>query len=152
MTCFICGIAFLASLLVSSVNADDVSTKDLARIQGIWRLASIEVPDHEFPPREQPKNATMTIKGNKMLRSLPDGTAQEYEFKLNASAAPKAIDIHFPGANDKKSKQDVFGVYSLEGDELKMCTGRPSKERPKELKKTEANAVLVFRREKPSEK
>ena len=150
MKCLICGIAFLGSLLVSDATAADATAKDEANIQGVWRLISLDVPEHESPAREQPKSATMTIKGNKMLRRAPDGAMLEYEFKLNGSVTPKAIDIIRHPTNDAESKQIVLGVYSLDGDELKMCSAKPGKERPKELKKSDTNAVLVFRREKPN--
>jgi uncharacterized protein (TIGR03067 family) len=149
MKCFICVISFLGWFLVSDTTQDDATAKDQASIQGVWRLVSLEVPEHEVPPREQPRNATMTIKENTMLNNS-DGNKTEYEFKLNASETPKTIDLSRPGENKKGPRSVLLGVYSLEGDEFKMCAGKPRNERPKELKKTETNAVLVFKREKPN--
>jgi uncharacterized protein (TIGR03067 family) len=66
------------------------------------------------------------------------------EFKLDPTKKPKAIDVVL---QDKKTGQ---GIYSLEGDTLKICHGESDDPRPSEFESKEGsrNTVVVFKRVK----
>ena len=110
---------------------DDSTDKDLARLEGTWKLAAMEVDGKEVPPAKL-TSATLTIKGNKY--SVQSGKSKhEVEIKLDAGKTPKEIDMQFlDGPNKDRVGR---GIYHLDGDKLKICRALdPQDERPKDFK------------------
>jgi RNA polymerase sigma factor (sigma-70 family) len=81
----------------------------------------------------------------------PNEVTFRFKYKLDAAAQPKAIDL-IPEEGPARGKT-LRGIYSLEGDELKICyvspkTPEPEKKpRPDELaaKKDSGYVLLLFR-------
>ncbi len=68
-------------------------------------------------------------------------------FKIDPAKKPKEIDITHPAVKDGT----VEGIYSLEGESLKMCYGKKDKDRPAKFstKAGDRGVLFVLKRAKP---
>lgn len=141
----ICACGLIAiSLLVGALSAqDDAGKKDLDSIQGVWQAISAEI-EGKPASGELIKRLKLTFKGNKVSHPAPDGKIEEVTFKLDPSKNPKTIDVTASSDTDKS----IVGIYSIEGDTLKICATKAGQERPKEFKSGNDVANFVFMREK----
>ena len=127
-------------------KADDGPIKgDLARFQGTW-LAHAGANDEVV--------ITMTVKVNAYtaMWARGDGTNVELkgELRVNEKANPKTIDFFNTRRNDGDDARDNLGIYTFEGDNIKVCVGGAGNERPTEFKKGDDGGthLLVFARKK----
>jgi uncharacterized protein (TIGR03067 family) len=137
---------------------EDKPGADKQAIQGVWQVTDVETNDKKTPglagtlPKIKTQQWTFTadkvtpwMPGEKEIPAAP--------YTLDPSKKPKEIDI----APEKGETGP--GIYSLEGDVLKMCFAGPyGGPRPTELAADEAgkNILLTFKRvtadkEKPKE-
>jgi uncharacterized protein (TIGR03067 family) len=129
---------------LAAVAADDANKKDLARMQGTWKVKSLTEGSKEAPAEEVAK-MKFVIDGNKMTVYAGETKAVELTVKLDASKNPAAIDLR----NDEQ-KETMLAIYQLGGDTLKICGDRPGKERPTEfeVKAGTEMGLIVLQREK----
>jgi uncharacterized protein (TIGR03067 family) len=136
-------------LLVTLAGAQEEATKkDLEQIQGTWRLVSRE-KDGKADAADTIKDFLMINEGNKFTFKGTSGAgATKGTFTLDATKKPKAMD-RTPGDGPQKGKT-LLGIYSLEGDTLKICVSLAGKERPGEFATAPKSGLLlsVFKREK----
>ena len=112
---------------------DPVSYKDRQRLQGTWKPVSFVATG--IPLRKPENNGTMTFTGGR-VRIDVESLHISGRYHLNASNRAKEIDL-----TDTKGKENLFGVYSLEGNTLNICLG---KTRPKGLSiQNEDFAILL---------
>jgi uncharacterized protein (TIGR03067 family) len=140
-------VVFVGSLLMiaAATAAQDRDQKDEDKIQGVWLVVLME-KGGEKAPIEVSKDAKMTITDGTFKMELA-GRAENgtVTYKLDPSKTPKQIDI----TESRGGKNDVvIGIYSLDGDDLKICFSKDI--RPKDLA-TQAgdnNFLLVLKRDK----
>jgi RNA polymerase sigma factor (sigma-70 family) len=146
-----------AELSVPVAKADDKSNDDNEAIQGAWKVTGVEVGGKEAPDDVQIKNmksSKWVITADKITISLPKQGKQDASYKLDATKKPKHLDFKpLDGPASEKGKTG-HGVYSLEGDVLKICMpGSPdTDERPTELATKEGGKAMLItlKREKPA--
>ena len=133
-------------LLATNAAQDDLAKKEISSLQGIWQSVSRE-EDGEAMPEEKVKANKLTIKDNKW--TFDDGIGQpgavEVTVKLNPSKKPK--ELAATPVLDKEGK-DFHGIYSIEGDTLKICVTEPGAKRPTEFKGGKGVVLIVFARQK----
>jgi uncharacterized protein (TIGR03067 family) len=136
-------IVVAALSFVAADAADDASKKDLEKLQGTWQLQSATRDGVAAPAEEGPK-IKLTFKGNKL--TLLEGE-RPYNATVMLDATRKPATINFVLED---GKQTVKGIYLLDGDTLKMCTGAPGNERPREFASKAGTDVslTVYKREK----
>jgi uncharacterized protein (TIGR03067 family) len=112
------------------IAADKKEAKDDGKkLEGDWNVVK-GVHGGEEIPEEKVKTFKVTFKGDKF--TLNDGEkTHEVAFKLDPAKKPRTIDA-MPADGEYKGKT-LLGIYSLEGDTLKMCFAEPGTERPKEF-------------------
>jgi uncharacterized protein (TIGR03067 family) len=140
-----CSLLFIAAASLAHAPPDgDKIKKELAQLQGVWRLIGFEVDRKEAFLQEH-KQIRWVFKDNKVLY----GGAELARLTLDPAANPKCLDLAFV-----KSKRVHEGIYSLEKDRLKICVGvitKGVKERPLNFgnKGIDKYRTMVFVRDKP---
>jgi uncharacterized protein (TIGR03067 family) len=135
------------SAAVAAADAkDDPAAKELARLQGTWKMVSLERDGRvfEYPEGSQPR---WLVKGNRLLNA-----ADEKEFAtivVDPSTTPKLLDQMRTGA-----KSAAEAIYTLDGDTWTVCINTQTdgaRERPTDFAtKGKANwKVWTLHREKP---
>ncbi len=117
---------------------------DYGKIQGTWKVVAVE-NDGVKAPSEPLKRWTIVFKtGNKVFVNK-GGVPEEGTFTLDPSKSPKEIDLTLerPGGDDT-----VKAVYTLEGDELKIC-GPSAKDRPRPKEISSKKAQLTTLKREP---
>ena len=134
--------ALLCLMACSLVTAVDISSRQEDKtIEGRWRLESVE--ENGKPVDLGEHRPRWVIKGN-TVRYAGEPLA---ELKLDASSSPKCIDLNWT-----KPKRSYEGIYSLDGETLKLCINRDTegaKDRPQDFA-TEGKSnlrLLTFKRE-----
>jgi RNA polymerase sigma factor (sigma-70 family) len=127
--------------------------KDEEAIRGTWRLVRLDQVGHEPTKDEQAAwdagAFKAVITADKIV--LPGGA--EATYKLDPLATPKRIDLTLK--NDTETVT-VPGIYSLDGDELKLCIGRKGDAKPpagfdvKKAGEGEFPTSWTFKRDKPA--
>jgi uncharacterized protein (TIGR03067 family) len=140
------GLAFALAVLMGMDN-DDASTKEYARLEGVWRFALVEVEGVKQPdtPFETNKlivwqdGRYLIVQGPRMTRGV---------IKLGPTETPKHYDVSI--TNGPRKGLSALGVYEIDGDTFKVCLPFRSKERPAALISKPGSGCLfhVFKREK----
>jgi uncharacterized protein (TIGR03067 family) len=135
-------ILFLAAGLLpaSDTTKEDAAKKELEKLQGTWKITSLEVGGKPLP--EDAVSGTFTLKGDKYTFKTDD-QEEEGTFKIDPSKKPPAIDLLIGSGMDKGKTQ--LGVYKLEGDRLTLCFAvAGDKERPGKFATAEDSNQLLF--------
>jgi RNA polymerase sigma factor (sigma-70 family) len=110
---------------------------DKEQIQGTWKVVKEEVNGAESADSEElKKKCKWVITGDKITIEF-DGQNAEFTYSLDLKKTPKTIDLKNVGG------EKMEGIYSLQGDELKICTALVGKERPQEFDTKSGEATLL---------
>jgi uncharacterized protein (TIGR03067 family) len=145
MRWLLCAFVAFGLALTADAVPGDATKKDLDAMQGTWQVVAMEI-DGQAVPEEQLKPFKLTIKGDKGSHTSPDGKIEEATIKLDATKKPKAIDITPLTGPDKGNT--MRGIYTLEGDTIKVCMTHKGDVRPAEFKGGKDLAVMTMKREK----
>jgi len=141
-------ILLAASLLLAADAKEDEGKKERKKLQGTWSVVSIEVNGEQVPMKDF-KDFRWVITADKI--TWKDGKRdQDFNYELGPTQKPKTIDLLFPERGAQAKDQAIPGIYSLEGDTLKISYGK--KKRPAEFKTQKGGdkqALFVLKREKP---
>jgi uncharacterized protein (TIGR03067 family) len=104
--------------------------KELARLQGTWVMAGLEVNGLEVPQKKL-AGTTLVVRGDRYIVQVKNTTHQT-TIQLDPSKNPKAIDMYFPdGPNLPRLSK---GVYDLDGDTFRVCRHQmPGQDRPTQI-------------------
>jgi uncharacterized protein (TIGR03067 family) len=123
-------------------------------MQGSWQFVSLSIFGKE-PPGDLLTKVRVVIDGTKFTMKpgvvmtasteKPEGEwalgakdGDRFTFELDASSKPKTIDITVEFGDQKAT---LKGIYTLDGDELKICFGQ---ERPKEFPKDAGAGTILY--------
>jgi len=116
------------SLLVGADAGE--SARDLAALQGGWRLVSSEV-NGESMVEEAGETERLTIAATRFAVRR-QGTLTSYSIRLEPSSDPKALELTIESGPVKG--QVLKGIYKLDGDLFTICHGlTPKDDRPVEF-------------------
>ena len=118
-------------------------------IQGTWKVVSAEEAGNT---REVGDNLHFVFTVDTLSMRWADADLIRMKYTLDATRRPKAIDTTHEIDPGKPIVQ--LGIYSLDGDELKLCLEAAAKPRPAKLEsRTGMTSVfLVLKRIKEKEK
>ncbi len=126
-----------ALLLVLSFPAigaepdDDGANADAKSVLGTWRFTSVS-----YDGGLQDVSGKMTFGADHKLAADVGGQEGTFEYALDPTKKPKWIDL-------KTSDFNIAGIYSLEGDTLKICHGDPKSPRPSEFKTEKGDRISL---------
>src|ERR1700730_4436277 len=102
---------------------------DLDLLQGNWNVAALEM-DGQKMPAAMLGAARIVIEGDR-FQSLGMGAVYEGKLTLDATANPKAFDLTF--TSGPESGNTSLGIYSLDGDEWRICLTTRGGDRPQKF-------------------
>ena len=145
---FVRSLALVAALMSLAFDAkDDAVKEDLKKLEGTWIVVAREERGVESPKEVLDKiemrftftGTKVTLKISKQIEKSEDGP-----FTIDSTKKPKQIDM-------KTGKIEVRGIFSLEGDTLKLCLVMDKDaKRPTDFTtaKDNGHGLLVLKREK----
>lgn len=126
---------------------DEAAKRDAQRLQGSWQFTTL-VEDGKETPKDHLKNRTVFFGGDGFMvrdgrRILDAGT-----FKLDPAKNPKTFNMIF--AQGTKKGEVGLGIYTLEGETLKVCFDPTGQKRPTDLKSEPGSGhyLAVYQRSK----
>jgi uncharacterized protein (TIGR03067 family) len=126
-------LAFAAlSLLFAADAKDDAAKKEKEKLHGAWKVTSIE---ERGQTKDDNENHQLVFAGDELTVKRGDETFIKGKFKIDSSKKPMEIDFEISEAvKDNLKDKTGLGIYSLQGDTLKLCFNEPgASERPKEF-------------------
>jgi uncharacterized protein (TIGR03067 family) len=132
-------VAMVVGLLIAAQPPID-------KLDGTWAATAVEAHGNKVP-EEQAKAYKLFFEGDKLSVQVADGSKRNGTYKTNASMKPATIDITLTDGPEKGMLQK--GIYSLEGDTLKIALGEKGA-RPTEFatKAGDDVVVVICKREK----
>jgi len=137
-------IAFATSI-VSLAFGEDAVKKDMAQLQGEWRMVSGTSDGYPIPQEMLP-NSKRVCKGDELTVTVGGQLIMKAKITIDPSTKPKTIDYDVLDGQTKGKKH--LGIYELDGDTLKSCFGAPGAERPADFtsKQGEHRTSTVWKR------
>src|SRR5262249_41112095 len=122
--------------------------KEFMALQGTWVVVDAE---QEGKPLDRIRGGKMLIKDQNFTINTKSGTEMKGDLRIDPSKKLKTMDmVHQEGLLRDKTWQ---AIYSLEGDELKICYVDPDakKDRPGDFitAPDSGRLLVVLKREKP---
>jgi uncharacterized protein (TIGR03067 family) len=137
----------LAGLLASApAPRKDAARDEATKLVGTWVLISCEGDTGKVPDEILKKEVVRFIIRSDTITMTTNGENKELDqYELEPKAKPKTIDLI-----DKEGRR-ALGIYSLEGDTLRICWREGGKPRPTAFaaKPGYGADLLVLVREKP---
>jgi uncharacterized protein (TIGR03067 family) len=128
LSMFLCSA--LVGLLPALDGSSEAASKELARLQGEWTMAALEVNGDKVPP-EKFQASRLEIKEDRYIVHTGRST-HEAKIKIDPAKTPKTMDMTFQDGDNKGDTAE--GIYKLDGDTLTICRPRlPPHERPTEF-------------------
>ena len=129
--------AFALTLVVAFAahgGGDAAKKKELAVLEGVWKITAFETPEGKNADLE---GATLAFnKDGKTVLFTHNGQEKKGEFKFNPAGKPKEIDI-----SPEDENKTFEGIYRIEKNKMTLCLdpgsgdGRPNEFAVKEGKK-----------------
>jgi uncharacterized protein (TIGR03067 family) len=144
-------LAILAVGLVIGAGApqDDVK-QEKEKLQGTWKAVTVE---ERGQSKDDNEDHRLVFAGDEFSIKEGDRTIIKGKFKLDPSKKPKEIDMEITEARKEEQKGKTgLAIYTLEGDELKLCVCEPGEpDRPKEFagQAGTKHTLVTLKREKP---
>jgi uncharacterized protein (TIGR03067 family) len=149
------GLGYLAMAAV----AGDEKADELKKFQGLWRIVQMNTGDGgsaTIPKRDLARMA-VEFKGNTLIWD-EKGEKQQSTFIIDPAKKPKTIEwiMAFKTPEGEKGKlveekATILGIYSLEGNQLKLCLSNSLDEkaaRPKEFRPARGIILMILEKSK----
>jgi len=116
-------------LLPALLRADDATQGD-KDLDGMWEATATT---HDAQDRNAPMvgKGVWTIAGDTLTTKAGDMDARKATIKVDASKTPKTLDLTPQDGPDKG--KTYLCVYTLKGDDLRICFADAGKDRPTEI-------------------
>jgi uncharacterized protein (TIGR03067 family) len=121
-------------------NAANAGTEQ-DRLVGNWTTVSGQ-EDGKALPAEKVKGSRVVIAKDHMTVHEENNQKRVLTYKLNAGATPRQIDMTTTEGSDKGKTS--LGIYSLQGETLKICFAQPGQDRPKDFTTKEGSKSMMF--------
>ena len=140
------GVTAGVSRALAAADDDPKVKAELTKFQGTWVVIYAE----KAGEKQEVGDHQLKFDGETFSHSS-DGHAEEKgTFKLDPSKNPKEIDIRLR-ETDNRDEKTVLGIYTWDGENLKLCLGEPGGgTRPKDFTTMpEGRNLIVVKRQGP---
>jgi len=121
----------LLSLAASLMSAADDPETDLNRLQGSWRVVSVE---HDGKRSMAAEKAVWEFSDDDLLIEVAGRAKSKGRISLAPNTTPKAISRNFTTAIGGDFIRFIErGIYRLEGETLWICFSEAARDRPTEF-------------------
>ena len=140
------GVTAGVSRALAAADDDPKVKAELKKFQGTWVVIYGEKAGEE---QEQVGDHQLKFDGETFSLSVHGHVEDKGTFKLDPSKNPKEIDIRLRDRNN--DEKTVLGIYTWDGENLKLCLGKPrGGTRPKDFTTMpEGRDLIVVKRQDP---
>jgi uncharacterized protein (TIGR03067 family) len=133
--------------LLLPADSQEPAAKELARFEGVWSFAQVEVDGAKQPEAPFATNKLLILKDGRFA-IMQGPRITRGALKLDPTKMPKHYDVTHTQSAAKG--QTALGIYEFEGDTFKVCFPLKGKDRPSEFVNKPGSGLLffVFKREK----
>ncbi|HMF20298.1 MAG TPA: TIGR03067 domain-containing protein, partial [Gemmataceae bacterium] len=124
----------------------DEKADELKKFQGRWRVLRMEddTKYHELA------KMLVEIKGKTWIFHNSENMELSHTFSIDPAAKPKTIDwtMTLKKGGDKTT---ILGIYTLEGNQIKLCFSDPGGEnpaRPKQFRASKGSLLMILEKKK----
>jgi uncharacterized protein (TIGR03067 family) len=138
----------IAQVSKTAGRGEDKEKLDVDKLAGAWSAAS-GVNNGRPIPDATVQKLRLTLTKDRYKTERGDEVLFDSRYTIDASREPKQMNmIGTEGENKGKAAQ---GIYSLDGDTLKICYTMPGKDRPTafESKPGSGATLVIWKRAKP---
>jgi uncharacterized protein (TIGR03067 family) len=106
------------SVVIAEPSKQDMVKRDMEGIHGTWRIVALEA-DGKQAPAEIVATLKLVFKDDTLAFVPGEPGFTNYKFKLDPATKPAGFSMTH--ADGTQKGQTDKGIYSLEGDHLKIC-------------------------------
>jgi uncharacterized protein (TIGR03067 family) len=107
--------------------AEEAAQREHKRLQGTWRVISVEAGGSAIPTREY-RGLALTFAAGKFSARRGEEDGQQGTYSVDPTKSPRQMDITRTNGPAQGRKQ--VAIYQLTGDLLKICSCEASGDRP----------------------
>jgi uncharacterized protein (TIGR03067 family) len=148
-------VAALVLLVVSPAGQppaarEDAIKKTLLRWQGTWRPISA-VENGATLPADKLKDQSFFVGADTFLIRQGQIALQAGNLQIDPTVSPSTVNVIVK--QGQKKDTTLLGIYSLDGDKLKICFDPKGQERPKEFESGAGSGLILatYERVKPKD-
>jgi uncharacterized protein (TIGR03067 family) len=117
-------LAALALAAAAADKPDDAAKDEMKKLEGTWAVVSVEAMGKAADKEKDPVPQQVVFKDDKITLKMRDGDGPTFVFAVDPGQKPKAMNWI-----KEADGSHIGGIYSLDGDELKLCFPLVPKER-----------------------
>lgn len=152
-SCFgflVVGVLLAAMVALASAGdaKDEAITKDRKRIEGTWRVVTLEANGNKSMEEDAKKLTVVNGSDGTWSLHAEDKEISKGTSTIDPTKKPKTID--FTSTDDEGNTHEHQGIYELGEKTRKLCYAPPGKERPTEFSSApgSGHVLVTFEREK----
>jgi uncharacterized protein (TIGR03067 family) len=133
------------SLVAAVGRSEDAAQAEAKNLLGTWVVVSCENDGEKVPEQIlQGEVVRFIIRADTITMKVQDEIKSEDRYTLSPGAKPRAINL-----TDQEGRK-ALGIYSLEGEKLRICWAERGKARPMEFATRPGSGfdLFVLKREK----
>ena len=109
----------VALIIFLAMDSNDPAVRnELQKLDGTWKVVAMEADGKKFAEKDVPFETVVFKQGKIDAERERKKVAAVMTFELDVSKSPKTIKVQEEGT---KKKQLINGIYSLDGDKLRIC-------------------------------
>lgn len=137
------------SFMIAADNANKSAKDDRAKLQGTWKIVSLEVNGAKPIGDDQLETVQAVFDADgKLTVKADENVIYEAKTKIDPTKKPKTIDLTY--TEGQMAGETALGIYELKDDTFRYCRAAPGKDRPKEFsaKEESGHTLAVYKRVK----